>query len=206
MDFLFNIRIFTYKQLYMNIKKLVRKALLTEAEKKDHKHEYGCLMVFLDVNEQSWKELQDMIDEDDLYTEEGDRSYGREDEPHVTILYGLHDDIEDEDIEEDINDIKEPKIAFKSISSFDNPKYDVLKFDVESKDLTKLNKVFKEYPFTSNFPDYHPHATLCYVKAGKAEKYIKKLNEFLKDNELEINPSKIVYSKVNGSKKSYQFK
>ena len=206
MDFLFYIRIFTYKRVIMNIRKLVRKALLTEAEKKDHKHEYGCLMVFLDVNEESWKELQNMIDEDDLYTEEGDNSYGREDEPHVTILYGLHDDIKDEEIEEDINDIKEPKIAFKSISSFDNPKYDVLKFDVDSKDLTKLNKVFKEYPFTSNFPDYHPHATLCYVKAGKAEKYIKKLNDFLKDNELEINPSKIVYSKADGSKKDYKMK
>ena len=190
----------------MNIKETLRKALLTEAEKKDHKHEYGCLMVYLNVNEESWKELQDMIDEDDLYTEEGDSSYGREVEPHVTILYGLHDDIEDEDIEEDIKEIKEPKIAFKSISSFDNPKYDVLKFDVDSKDLTKLNKKFKEYPFTSNFPDYHPHATTCYLKPGKAEKYIKKLNEFLKDNELEINPSKIVYSKANGSKKEYTFK
>ncbi len=203
MDFLFNIRIFTYKQLYMNIKKLVRKALLTEAEKKDHKHEYGCLMVFLDVNKESWKELQDMIDEDDLYTEEGDTSYGREDEPHVTILYGLHDDIKDEEIEEDINDIKEPKIAFKSISSFDNPKYDVLKFDVDSKDLTKLNKVFKEYPFTSNFPDYHPHCTIAYLKPGKAAKYIKKAKDLVG---MDMEPSKIVYSKADGSKKDYKMK
>ena len=44
----------------MNIKKLLRKALLTEAEKKDHKHEYGCLMIFLDVNKKSWKEKNNL--------------------------------------------------------------------------------------------------------------------------------------------------
>ena len=203
MDFLFYIRIFTYKQLIMNIRNLVRKALITEADKKDQKYDYGCLMVYLNVNEESWKKLQDMIDEDDLYTEEEDTSYGREDEPHVTILYGLHEDIKDEDIEEDINEIKEPKIAFKSISSFDNPKYDVLKFDVESKDLTKLNKVFKEYPFTSNFPDYHPHCTIAYLKPGKAGKYIKKAKDLVS---MDMEPSKIVYSKADGSKKDYQMK
>ena len=186
----------------MDIKQKLRKALLKE-NKKDHKHEFGALMVFLDVNEESWKELQDMIDEDDLYTEEGDNSYGREDEPHVTILYGLHDDIKDEEIEEDINDIKEPKIAFKSISSFDNPKYDVLKFDVDSKDLTKLNKVFKEYPFTSNFPDYHPHCTIAYLKPGKAAKYIKKAKDLV---DMDMEPSKIVYSKADGTKKNYKLK
>lgn len=187
----------------MNIRNLVRKALITEADKKKQNYDYGCLMVYLNVNEESWKELQDMIDEDDLYTEEEDASYGREDEPHVTILYGLHDDIKDEDIEEDINEIKEPKIAFKSISSFDNPKYDVLKFDVDSKDLTKLNKKFKEYPFTSNFPDYHPHCTIAYLKPGKAAKYIKEGKNFV---DMDMEPSKIVYSKADGSKKDYQMK
>ena len=180
----------------MNIRKLVRKALLTEAEKKDHKHEYGCLMVFLDVNKESWKELQNMIDEDDLYTEEGDTSYGREDEPHVTILYGLHDDIEDEDIEEDINDIKEPKIAFKSISSFDNPKYDVLKFDATGEILHDINKKLTTYPHTNNFPDYHPHMTIGYLKPGKGEVYAKQFQGL----SFSVRPTHVVYSHPNGSK------
>ena len=42
----------------MNIKKMLRKALLTEAEKKDHKHEYGCLMVFLDVDKNLGKNFK----------------------------------------------------------------------------------------------------------------------------------------------------
>ncbi len=187
----------------MNIRYAVRKALLTEAEKKDHKREYGCLMVFLDVGKKDWKELQDLIDEDDLYTEEGDSSYGREMDPHVTILYGLHDDIKDEDIEKDIKAIKEPKIAFKSISSFNNDKFDVLKFDVKSEDLNKLNKKFSEYPNTNKFPDYHPHVTIAYLKAGKADEYIKKCKSLV---DMEMEPSKLVYSKPDDTKKNYNFK
>lgn len=185
----------------MNIKKELRKALL-EAEKKDHKREYGCLMVFLDVDKDKWKELQDMIKDEDLYTEEGDDGYGRETDPHVTVLYGLHGDIEDEDIEKDIHEIKEPEIAFKNISAFEN-EYDVLKFDVKSSDLTKLNKLFAEYPHTNKFPDYHPHCTIAYLKKGKAVEYIKKAKDLV---DMVITPSKIVYSKVDGGKKEYKFK
>ena len=118
-----------------------------------------------------------MIIEDDLYTEEDDDSYGRETEPHVTILYGLHEEIEDKDIEVDIKEIKTPKIDFKNISSFNNDKFDVLKFDVESKDLTKLNKIFAKYPNTNKFPDDHPHCTIAYLKSGKAAEYIKKAKD-----------------------------
>lgn len=184
----------------MIVKEILRKRLLM-IEGVKTKREFGCLMLALEVDMVEWEKLQGMIDKDDLYIEEDNDDYGLENFIHITILYGLHDDIKDEDIEEDINDIKEPKIAFKSISSFDNPKYDVLKFDVESKDLTKLNKVFKKYPFTSNFPGYHAHCTIAYLKPGKAGKYIKKAKDLVSMN---IEPSKIVYSKADGSKKNYK--
>jgi hypothetical protein len=38
----------------------------------------------LDVKKKSWKELQDMIDDDDLYNEEAGDSYGR---MNHTLLY-----------------------------------------------------------------------------------------------------------------------
>ena len=182
----------------MIIKKLLREALLLEA-KKDHKHEYGCLMVYLKIED--WKSLQNSIDEDDLYVDEDDSSYGRETKPHVTILYGLHDNIKDEDIEIDIKDITSPKLKFKNISSFNSDKYDVLKFDVESSDLNKLNKKFTEYPHTTNFPDYHPHCTIAYLKSGKAEKYIKKLKDMVN---IVFETEKIVYSKASGEEKTYK--
>lgn len=67
--------------------------------------------------------------------------------------------------------------------------------------LHKLNKKFRKYPFTSDYPDYHPHCTIAYVKAGTSDKYIKKLNdlEFIK-----AEPEKIVYSKANGEKINYK--
>lgn len=184
----------------MDIKNRLRQVLL-EVEKKDHKREYGCLMVFLDVDKKAWKELQDMISEDDLYTEDGDDGYGRENEPHVTILYGLHGDIEDKDLEVEIDKISEPKIKFEKISTFDNEKFDVLKFDVKSPDLIKLNKKFSEFPHTNTFPDYHAHATIAYLKKGTAEKYIKKAKDLV---DMKIENDKIVYSKVDGSKKEYK--
>jgi 2'-5' RNA ligase len=186
----------------MNIKKELRRVLL-EAEKKDHKRDYGCLMVFLDVDKKAWKELQDMISDEDLYTEEGDDGYGRETEPHVTILYGLHGEIEDKDLEVEIDKIKEPKIEFKSISTFENDKFDVLKFDVKKGDLNKLNKEFTKFPHTNKFPDYHPHATIAYLKKGTAEKYIKQAKDLVS---MSMEPEKIVYSKVDGTTKNYKLK
>lgn len=186
----------------MDIKNKLRQVLL-ESEKKDHKREYGCLMVFLDVDKKAWKELQDMISDEDLYTEEGDDGYGRETEPHVTILYGLHGDIEDKDLEVEIHKITSPEIGFKNISTFDNEKFDVLKFDVKSTDLNKLNKDFSKFPNTNKFPDYHPHCTIAYLKKGTAEKYIKKANDLVK---MDIKPEKIVYSKVDGTSKNYKLK
>lgn len=184
----------------MDIKQKVREALL---ESSGHKRKYGCLMVFLSVENKDWKDLQSLIKEEDLYTEEEDSSYGREDEPHVTILYGLHDDIEDKDIEKDIKNIIEPKIEFKSISMFENEKFDVLKFDVKKGELDKLNKLFSEYPNTNSFPDYHPHCTIAYLKKGTGAKIIKEAKTFVNMN---IVPNKLVYSKADKTKKSYKFK
>jgi hypothetical protein len=51
-------------------------------------------------------------------------------------------------------------------------------------------------PHTTDYPDYHPHSTIAYLKKGKGEKYTDKL----KGAEYIVNPSKIVYSKPDGNK------
>ena len=61
-----------------NIKKEVRKQLL---EKKGDTHDYGCVMLYFDIKKEAWDKFQDMIADEDIYTEEGEQSYGREDEP-----------------------------------------------------------------------------------------------------------------------------
>lgn len=182
----------------MDIKTRLRAALLEGAHQKS---KYGCVMVFLDYDKSEWTEMQDMISDEDLYEPKDETGFGREDEPHVTILYGLHTDIPDSDIEEEIKKLKSPKIKLGKISSFSNEKFDVLKFDVESEDLHKANKKFIEFPHTNDYPKYHPHCTIAYVKKGMAEKYIEKLNK-LKD--IEVTADEFVYSKPDGKKKRYK--
>lgn len=187
----------------MNIRQMVRKALLKEG-RHSISNDYGCVMIFLNVDSKEWDAIQDVIDEDDLYLgEEGESGFGRESEPHATVLFGIHADVPDTDVEELIDDVKTPSISLDKVSSFNNEKFDVLKYDVESEDLHKLNKEFKTLPHTDTFPDYHPHATIAYLKKGKAEKYIKILND---KKAISVEPDKIVYSKTDGEKKEYKLK
>lgn len=185
----------------MNIKKEVRKRLLNEGSTG---HEYGCVMLFIPIKKEWWDNLTNEIKEEDVYNPEGERDYGISPykEAHVTILYGLHSDIPDEDIEALIEDMTAPEITLKKISMFDNKDkgFDVVKFDVEGKDLFKMNEAFTELPHTTDYPDYHPHATIAYVKAGTGKDYTRTLS---KEDSLVVKPNKVVYSKADGSKKEY---
>jgi 2'-5' RNA ligase len=188
----------------MNIKETIRKNLRILLEKKGDTHDYGCAMLKLEIPKKEWDDLQSMIDDDDIYTEEGDRSFGREDEPHITLLYGLHNDIPDEDIEEVSKKMEKCEVNLKKISIFENEKFDVLKFDIiddSKKELSKMNKEFAKFPHTTDYPDYHPHATLCYLKKGMGKKYIQTLSE---DDEITIECDTIIYSKADGTKLEYQ--
>ena len=187
----------------MNIKLRLREILLEGKHKKTHKNEYGCVMVYLDVDKKEWDNMLDLIDKDDLYEPEDDDSYGKETEPHVTALFGLHGDISDKDIETKIKNIKEPKLSFTGISAFKNDKFEVVKFDVESKDMNKLNKNLSELPHTNSFKNYHPHCTIAYLKPNMTDKYVKKLKGKIN---FDMLPSHIIYSKVDGSKVRYNFK
>ncbi len=186
------------------IKTLLKNRLFES--KNNRKHDYGCVMLFLDVNKKDWKTFKEMIDKDDLYVDENDDSYGFETEPHITLLYGLHEDVPLEDVEEIIDVIGEPEFELKKVSSFDNDKYSVLKFDVVGKDLHKLNAKFRKLPHTNSYPDYHPHSTIAYIKPDKIDKYIKMFNDYIKENEFEYSIDKVVYSMVDGTKKNYKIK
>lgn len=165
---------------------------------KEQKREYGCIMVYLKVNQSEWDLIQSYIDEEDIYNEP---SYGRETEPHVTILYGLHGYITDEEIEKQIYKMSIPDIKLKSVSLFTG-NFDVLKFDVDSQDMVELNKTFKEqFPNTNTF-NYVPHCTIAYLKR-KSEYYVNVISALKRGLELNVTAEKVVYSKVDGTKKIY---
>lgn len=119
------------------------------------------------------------IPETDLYHGEqgtdsyGTSGYGIEDESHVTALYGItHDDAKA--IRERVKGNGPVKFTLGKITKFSNPDapYDVLKIDVAGKDLHAINATLKKEPYQSDYPDYHPHITIAYVKKGMADKYV----------------------------------
>jgi 2'-5' RNA ligase len=155
-------------------------------------YDYGCVMLYFNFPEM--EKIHTLIDPVDIYTEEGDRSYGLEDEPHTTLLYGLHEGVSDQDIKNVLGKFEFGPCIIQNASTFNNEKYDVLKFDVKGDNLHEANEELKKYPYTSNFPDYHPHMTIAYLKPGKAKKYIAQLS----GQEFELIPTHAVYSKPNG--------
>lgn len=178
----------------MDIRKYIN--LLLE----DHAHTFGCAMLFFDFSQ---KELHNQIDSKDIYEDPEDDSYGLEDESHVTLLYGLHEEVTTQQVKDIIqkHNIPSGLLYAYNISLFStSPEYDVLKFDVKSskKDTTilqKLNKELSNLPNTNKFPDYHPHMTVAYIKKGMGKKYVEKF----KDQEFDLPIKYAVYSKPDGS-------
>lgn len=141
------------------------------------KYEYGCVMAI--VSEDASKKIIDigkkLIPDDILYFEEG-QEYGREVEPHVTIKFGLTQTYSKDKIGEVFSKIEPFKITLIAIDIFSNPKFDVVKFNVESDVLKKLNSLFSKLPNEDEHPIYHPHMTLAYVKPGEGKRFKKQIN------------------------------
>lgn len=112
------------------------------------------------------------IKDSDIFVSQIDPSFGREDEMHVTVLYGIHSDSPDQ-ISKIISGRKSISVKLGEIDVFTNPdKFDVVVIKVISNDLNSLNaKLTGEVEFTNKYKEYKPHITLAYVKKGKGWKY-----------------------------------
>jgi 2'-5' RNA ligase len=166
-------------------------------------YSFGCIMGYFDLTEYNKVTNRiGQIPDSDIYDND-EQEYGREIEPHVTILFGLHDDeIDEEEVILLLKSLKLPTVQLTKISSFDNEKFDVLKWDVESEYLNLYNKIVTVmFPFTSKFPDYHAHCTIAYLQPGTAKKHSKDIEEII-----ELPILKWVYSKADGKKLSVDSK
>ena len=173
--------------------------IILEAEKP--KYSYGCVMLYFHFPEIG--KMQKDIDKEDVYNgEDGDpRTYGLEKEHHTTLLYGLHDDVMLDQVKSVLDKYTYSPLKLCNVSIFDNPKYDVLKFDVGYSEkggayLSKINKELSELPHTTEYPDYHPHSTIGYLKKGTGQKYVS----MFKGKEYVITPDYAVYSVPDGNK------
>lgn len=169
------------------------------------KFDYGCVMLYFDFP--NINEIQNKIDSEDIFTKEGDRSFGLETDPHITLLYGLHEEVTTQQVINILEGSSFGEIILHNVSLFETPEYDVLKFDVKYPSrgipfLHKMNKLLITLPHTTSFPDYHPHMTIGYLNSGSGKKYV----ELFKDLEFTLEPSYLVYSKPNGTEIKIELK
>jgi hypothetical protein len=167
------------------------------SDKKNHKYDYNCLMLKFKIP--NWSSLiENMIDKEDIY-DDGSGSYGIESNPHVTILYGLHENVKRTDFEKFLVPIRHIKCKSSKISIFPGSEFDVVKFDIESNYLEKMNSEIRENcDYTTDFPEYKSNMTIAYVKPGTGKKYVKKLR-----NPLIITPTDYIYSATDGKEETF---
>jgi len=148
------------------------------------------------------------VEESDLYTEEGEN--GRETNPHITVLYGIH---ENNPSKLDLTPVFLPKeVEWEGLDKFarkDNP-YDVLIIKIKkTPEMQKLFDYINEvYPDNDNsFPDYTPHTTIAYVKKGEADKYIEEFGDIfigphaIQTIQFAFNENKWDYDPLTGEQK-----
>lgn len=161
----------------------------------DVTYDYGCLMITFKINQDKWKKFIDkLIKPEDIYDEEG---YGVEDENHTTLLYGIHHDkfnlLDATPLLKKLNSVS---ISSSKIDCFMNDKYDVLKFNLDSKDLHDMNALIcKNFEYTTDYPQYQPHSTIAYLRPGTGSQYIRKLSK-----PYVFTPASYKYSAPTGEK------
>jgi len=136
-------------------------------EKKDADYSYSCVMLMFPSEDA--KNVLDWSKQhipDDKIFEDDDK--GREDEIHVTVLYGLHTN-ESGPVEEIMESHEGFEIELGEISKFESKDYDVIKIGISGEALHKANKTLRELDFTSNYDEYKPHCTIAYVKKGSCD-------------------------------------
>lgn len=141
------------------------------------------------------------IKDEDVY--QVGNKFGRENEIHVTVLYGLHDDSPNS-IRRLIE--KEPpvELSLGDITAFtNNEEFDVIKITVISPDLHRIHKKIKSNAkFTNDYPKYQPHCTIAYVKNNTSSNYVGK-DPF---NGEKIKLDYITFSSKNGTKTKIKLK
>jgi 2'-5' RNA ligase len=106
---------------------------------------------------------EEVSDEDD--------TQGREDNPHITILYGIVDNAPQQVIDL-LQGKPQATATLGKVSLFENDDYDVVKISVESEDLAEFQKIIWDgVEHESDYPEYKPHVTIAYVKPGSGSLY-----------------------------------
>lgn len=156
----------------IHINNMIRlKHLITEV-----KYDYGCVMAQMppSVSSQFIAFGKKIIPDDILYFNSNEPDdYGREKEMHITIKFGLTQSYSKEQMGQMLKGTKPFYISILGMDIFQNPEFDVVKFNISGDALHQLRKVFDALPNADEHKVFHPHMTIAYVKAGMGEQYKK---------------------------------
>lgn len=135
--------------------------------KSDERHDYSSTQVNITgPAATAMHKLAMSIPEKDLAPD------GRETESHVTVKYGLHFQTPSLRLRQALKQFGPVSLTFGKTSLFQNPDADVLKVDVNSPDLQRLNALISRMvPTHDTHPTYHAHATIAYLRPGRGKKY-----------------------------------
>ena len=114
---------------------------------------------------------------------------GIETDCHITAYYGLETS-DHTAIENHIRGTKPFRIKISGLSYFSSPDCDVLYAKILSPGLRALHKKIDKMPNQKTHKLYQPHATIAYLKPGKAVHYV----ENLKKPEYDLTVSQLVFS------------
>ena len=133
------------------------------------KHDYSSTQVNFSpsATEEFFSRRKSLINKSDLY--KPGNGMGFEDDPHVTILTGIHAKHPSIELMEIIETYPKLVVTLGNISIFKGSENynscDVVKVDVRSTDLYVLNYAFAEVcENTQEFSEYIPHCTVAFVK------------------------------------------
>jgi hypothetical protein len=139
---------------------------------------------------------KDNIKDDDLFVIPGESHFGREDEAHVTVLYGIHDKFPN-NFTSAVKGYGSIKVYLDCIDVLPKEKYDVMVINVSSPNLELLHHMLTlNTEYTNNYKRFIPHITLGYVKKDCGWKHFAN-KEFYGET---FVADYIVFSSVDGTK------
>ena len=188
------------KQPFQDISKIVKQAQIGSAY--DFSSTQFNLPKELSEKIIRWA-IEEIPENEIVYDEKDPSTKGIQLESHITLKYGLLTD-DFKEIEKALKGEKAPKIKFGKTSFFEpeGKDYDVVIIEVESDDLNKLNKKICDNVKHENpqGDEYHPHATIAYVKRGLGKKYAGK--DILDGEEITLN--ELIFSPKIGEKSTLE--
>ena len=134
---------------------------------------YGCLMAKLPAPLADRVRAFSMtVPDERLAVVDG--SYGpggREDDPHVTLKYGLKT-ADPDDVMAVLEGVEPFEVTLGRCGVFHNPEYVVMKLGASGRGLYELNrKVSAHIPNVDSHGEYRPHVTVAYLEKDETDPY-----------------------------------